>query len=413
MCILSAVFCGGAAATPPCSSGTKQIGAHETRRAESFAPFDAAIDSLMRTWEIPGTALAIGVEGDIAYCRGFGLADVEKGRPVEPDSLFRIASVSKSLTGAAILRLADEGRIALDAPAFTLLPDITPLPQGKADPRLGDITVRDLLYHMGGWNRLARNDPLLRNTNIMACRVMGLEPPAGPKEVIRYRISRPLDFRPGTRYAYSNLGYVVLGRVIESVSGTPYEAYVSREVLSPSGVARAFIGGTSTTDRAPGEVSYYEIHGNEKVASLLNPDTLTPWPYGGFDLRAMDAAAGWVCSAPDLVRFALHLIMPREKGGLLSPAMLTTLAQGAENMGVEASDWHYGCGWRVRKLDQGAFLWHNGTLPGTSSLLAIDHDGMAWAVLMNARPADFNAFNSALNDAMEDAARQTRLNLRR
>ena len=114
--------------------------------------YDRIVARIMRDHDIPGAAVAVVRDGRLIYARGFGVADRESGAPVQPDSLFRIASLSKPTTAVAVLKLVQDGRLELDARVFRdLLAGIEPHP--PADPRMNEITVRDLLRHSGGFDR--------------------------------------------------------------------------------------------------------------------------------------------------------------------------------------------------------------------------------------------------------------------
>jgi N-acyl-D-amino-acid deacylase len=200
----------------------------------ALASYDRIMRGLMAKWEIPGGAVAVVRDGRLVLARGYGWADRVARRPVEPASLFRIASLSKSLTAAAILQLSEAGRLRLDDRMVALLPDLAPLPGAGGDARLGAITVRQLLQRSGGWDRERAFDPMFRSREI--ARAMGEASPPGAAAIVRYMLRQPLQFTPGTRYAYSNFGYCVLGRIIERVSGMRYEDYVRERVLRPTGV---------------------------------------------------------------------------------------------------------------------------------------------------------------------------------
>jgi N-acyl-D-amino-acid deacylase len=242
--------------------------------------------------------------GRLIYARGFGLADIEADEPVRPDSLFRIASVSKPITAVAVLQLVEQGKLGLDDKAFERLHgDPAFNPHGTPDPRLRQVTIRQLLRHTGGWDRDVSFDPMFRPIEI--ARELDVDAPAGTSAVIRYMGGKPLDFNPGERYAYSNYGYCVLGRLIEKASGQPYEAYVKEHVLLPLGITRMKLGHTLLEDRAEGEVKYYEPEGKPEPAVVgKNIGQDAPLPYGAWYLEAMDAHGGWIASAVDLVRFA-------------------------------------------------------------------------------------------------------------
>src|SRR6185503_1657820 len=202
--------------------------------------------------------LAVLRDGELIYARGFGYADVETKTPVQPDALFRIASVSKPITSVAIMKLVEEGQLQLDDRVAPLIADLTPAPGAAVDPRWEQITIRHLLTHTGGWDRDKPNggfDPMFRPA--IAAAAVGAPAPASAETVIRDMKGMPLDFDPGARFVYSNFGYAILGRVIERLSGTPYEEYVRARVLRPAGAHRTRQGRTRMSDALPDEVKYY------------------------------------------------------------------------------------------------------------------------------------------------------------
>ena len=365
----------------------------------------------MTAREVPGGALAVVKDRRLVYARGYGWANREKEAPVHPDSLFRIASISKALTGVAVLQLVEAGKLALDASAFDLL-DLPALrqPGAEIDPRLRSITVRQLLHHTGGWDRDRSFDPMFRSEEI--ARATGSQRPAGPRAIIRYMTGKPLDFDPGSRFAYSNFGYCVLGRVIEKASGTTYAEYVERSVLKPCGIARMRIG--SSLHSAPGEVRYYTRNTDLAGNVFPHPPNQVPWPYGGFYLEAMDAHGGWIASAIDLGRFAAALDDP-DHSPLLKPKLFHDLyapppppISRKPDGTVEAA--YYGSGWNVRPVGREgrANYWHNGSLPGTSTLLVRRWDSLSWAVLFNQRSDDPHLSDGEIDGALHVAADKVR-----
>jgi N-acyl-D-amino-acid deacylase len=215
-----------------------------------LASFDRTIAGLMAKWQIPGASIAVVKDGRLVLAHGYGWADRESRQPVRPESLFRIASLSKSLTAAAVLKLAEEGRLRLDDKAFALLGDLKPRPGAAVNPDLRKITLRNLLQHSGGWDRDQSFDPMFRPREIAA--TMGVPPPAGAETIVRYMLDQPLQFAPGTKYAYSNFGYCVLGRIVEKVSGERYEDFVRNRILRPAGATAMRLGHTLLGERAPG-----------------------------------------------------------------------------------------------------------------------------------------------------------------
>ena len=357
-------------------------GRHDPR----LASFDRLMRQFLARHRVPGAALAVTRHGRLVYARGFGYASLASGEAVRPEALFRIASVSKPITAAAVLALVDRGKLGLDDRVLDRLgPGFDGPP---ADPRWRRITLRELLQHRGGWDRDRSFDPMFRP--VLIARQFRVEPPAGPRLVIRYMLGQPLDFDPGARDAYSNFGYCVLGRVIEHATGEPYEAAVRKLVLTPLGLGPRSIrlGHTLPERRAPGEVHY---HGGGTGPLVFPPlGRPVPEPYGAWNLEAMDAHGGWLASAPALVRFASSFDNPA-RSKILSARAVATLferppgAAGARPDG-QPRDAYYACGWNVRPVGRGgANTWHTGALPGTSTLLVRRWDGLNWAVLFNTR----------------------------
>ena len=343
-----------------------------------LASFDRVLTDLMRKWGIPGGAIAVVKDGRLVLARGYGYSDAAAKEPVSPDALFRIASVSKPITAVAVLELVEQGRLDLDAKAFAMLPNLTPPAGSTIDPRLDAITIRHLLSHLGGWDRDRSYDPMFRPTQI--AQALGTTSPASAEAVIRYMRGQPLDFTPGERYAYSNFGYAVLGRIIERLTAQSYGSFVKDSVLRPMGISRMQLGRSLAADRLPGEVRYYD--GAGLTTSVFPSGGQVPVPYGGFNIEAMDAHGGWVASAIDLARFITAVDGLPTRPDVLRPETITLMT--ARPAGVwDGSAYHYGAGWLVRP--QPGNWWHNGSLPGTSSLIVRTGTGLAWAVLFNAR----------------------------
>ena len=385
------------------------------KAVESLKPFDDMMLKFMAEHQVVGASMAIAKDGKLHYSRGFGFADREKQTPVEPASLFRIASISKPITAVAVLQLIERGKLKLTDRVVDLLE--LPLPASpKGDPRWRDITIAHLLHHTAGFDREKSFDPMFKAKEFaIEQRVM---PPAGPSEVIACMLRRPLDFASGERMAYSNFGYCLLGRVIEKVSGQGYAAFVKENVLKPAGITQMRIGATRTT--AKEEVKYYD-RGNRKGANLFagrdGEPTEVGVPYGVWHLEAMDSHGGWLASAADLVKFAS--IARGEKIGdvvvLKSESIRIMFASPQDNGALTSlvkgpgSPVFYGCGWNVRVVGEKPIrinTWHNGGLAGTSTLLVRQHDGWDWAVLFNSDfAADGNWLSARIDDLLHEAAK--------
>ena len=367
-----------------------------------FAEIDALLDGFVRAQDAPGAALAVAQRGRLIHARGFGRADRASGEPVRRDSLFRIASVSKPFTATAVLQLVDRGTLALDARVWDLLALAQP-----ADPRWKRVTVAQLLNHTGGWDRDRSFDPMFASARIAQALAVPL--PVDAAQTIRYMLGQPLDFDPGARFAYSNFGYCLLGRVVERVSGQAYEQQVRRAILAPTGIRRMRLGRTSASERAPGEVAYH-VRGNRRIVAVAGDvGAKVGAPYGLWSMEAHDANGGWLASAPDLLRFVCALDSP-SPAGLLGERSLARMFDPSVRTGrgdpEGARGQSYGCGWRLRRPGAGtlAEAWHTGHFHGTSALLVRRHDATHWAVLFNGRNGvDGRSLAQSIHRPLDDA----------
>ncbi len=354
---------------------------------EGLAIVDQIMAGFLTEHHIPGGALAIMKDDRLVYARGFGYADIQAGEFVQPGSLFRIASVSKPFTAVAIMRLVEEGRLRLEDKVFELLDvDAYVKPGRRPDPRIHSITIQHLLNHSGGWDRSFSGDAMFKPVEI--ARDLGVDAPAGPMEIIRWMAGYPLDFDPGTRYAYSNFGYCLLGRVIEKIRGKRYDASIQEDILSPLGINRMRIGSTHMAGRAPGEVVYYPVSDFGHSVFQANLGKRVPENYGAWYVEAMDAHGGWIASAPDLVRFASALDYPERYHLLTRESVQCMFAPpppplGLDSKGQPATSF-YACGWAVDLPGKmPGQQHHNGMLPGTASILRRREDGICWAAVFN------------------------------
>jgi len=377
--------------------------------APGTEPLDTFMSGFIAEWDGVGGALAVAKDGRLVFARGYGLADIEAGQAVQPDSLFRIGSVSKPLTAVAILKLVEQGRLDLDAHAFDILARLRPPAGQSMDPRIQQITVRHLLTHTAGWDREVSGDPILGAFGYTIASTLGVPAPPSAEDAIRYMLGQPLDFDPGSRYAYSNLGYMVLGRIIEQVSGRAYEDSVRQAVLRPMGLTRMRQGHTRLSERAPGEVRYYDLPGSALVRSVFPSDTgLVPVSYGGIDIEAIDSCGGWLASPVDLVHFASSV------DGLRPPSLLTP--RSVEQMLARppysfwaGSPWWYSLAWVIEQDEHGLTWSKNGSVWSDFTLLCRRPDGICWAVSFNwCGRGSFDAFASAVPSGVEAAVDQVR-----
>lgn len=368
-------------------------------------PYDQTITDFMRKYAIPGGAVAVLRDGKLIYARGFGFADLENKTPVQPDALFRIASVSKPITTAAIMKLVEEGKLRLDDRVAPFIAHLTPAPGATVDPRWEQITIRQLLNHTGGWDRNRPNggfDPMDRPA--VAAAAVNAPAPASAETIIRYMKGMPLDSDPGERYVYSNFGYAILGRVIEHSSGMPYEEYVRTRVLQPVGANRTRSGKTRLRDALPDEVRYYlpgEPGLGPTVPSVFPGEGMAPIPYGAFHLEAMDASGAWVSSTVDLLRFLAGVDGRANRPDILSAE---TVAEMTSNGPVVCASGacYYAYGWLVRPTEGDATWSHTGGLPGTTSILVRSYHNFSWVALFNTRSGTAN-YGSELNAMLWEA----------
>lgn len=365
----------------PCNVATGKL-------TEELASFDRMMRGFMKTHCVPGAAIAVTDHGRLVFARGYGYADVGKKTKVTPTSLFRIASISKPITAVAILQLVEQGKLKLDDKIFDILKYEPHLEDGaKFDERHSAITIRHLLEHRGGWDRDISFDGMFRSVEFAAA--MGVAAPAGHEQIIRCMLGQTLDFEPGERFAYSNYGYCLLGRVIEVKTGLPYEKYVIENVLKPIGVKSMRIGKTRLSGQAEHEVRYYHP---ERGSSVFAEDLgkPVPAPYGAWYHESLDSHGGWLASAVDLARFSAALDAPQKYKLLGAESLKQMHARPPGLAGFDESgkpkDVFYSMGWLNRVVGEGKTNhWHTGSLPGTATVLVRRHDGRNFVALFNAR----------------------------
>ncbi len=323
---------------------------------------DDKMISFMESNDISAGSLSVMRNGTIVFHHVYGWSDRENTIPLLPEAVFRVASVTKPFTAAAIRRLISEEKLTLDTRVFSLGASGTGIldhvPFGTPDSRLKDITVDHLINHFGGWDLALAGDPTFREVTIASA--MGISSPPGRDNTIRYIMGQPLQHDPGSTYAYSNIGYMLLGMIIEKTSGQSYQEYLQENVIGPSGskasdwlLARTFKG-----DQDPREPFY---DNNELARNVYYPefsDTLTvERPYGNFDAEALVGHGGIVAHGFVLLRFADQYQI------------------GADGVGGPK----LGPGtWRISQI---------GSLPGTNALMSQRSDGINFAVIFNKRPS--------------------------
>lgn len=357
-----------------------------------LVPLDEMMTAFMREHEVPGASLAVSKDGVVVYSRGFGWRAVERKLPVMPSTRFRIASLSKPITSAAIASLVKAGEINFDdsLASFLTVPE-----RALIHPRLRSVTIEQILLHRGGWDRSISGDPMFETVKIGES--LGLGRPANQNELIQFVLRRAPDFEPGTKYAYSNFGYCLLGRVIERVSNQSYGDFVKATLFRRPLEASFELGQTLTQQE--NETKYYV------PSKRLVPGVVTgvlgqrvPTQYGGWCIENMDSHGGWIASAEGLVAFADSFNRP-DSCEFLTKSIVSEIFK---NPIGDDKDVYYGYGWLVRRVggDGRRNTWHNGSLPGTSTLMVRRHDGINWAVLFNTRDGKNGKNLSSLIDPL-------------
>lgn len=329
--------------------------AQERTQPGSITQVDNSVIAYMKKHNVPGLSIAIAKDDKLIYTKAYGFADVMTQEKVTTKSLFRLASVSKPITAIAIMKLIQDGKLSLNSKIFgdsgILGTDYGPLPN---DPNIKKITIDHLLHHTSGWSRNTENptedDPTF------------IQPSLNSSQLIAWVFSHQgLKTPPGTAFAYTNFNFFLLGRVIEKVTGQRYADYVNSTLLHPIGIKDMQIGGNSKAEKKPNEVVYYE-EGNE--------------PYT-INLSRMDAGAGWIASATDLVKLIVVVDGLKLKKDILNSSILQTM------LTPSTANKEYACGWRLATSGNLRNWYHFGELMGTATLLAHTHLGYSWAILTN------------------------------
>ncbi|SFP84573.1 CubicO group peptidase, beta-lactamase class C family [Hymenobacter arizonensis] len=341
-----------------------------------LAHCDESMQDFMRRWKVLGASVALSKDGQLVYDRAFGYADVDRTVPLQPYHLMRVASISKSVTALAVMKLVEQGKLTLSHKVFGPTGYLKGAAYNKEikDLRLHEVTVQQLLEHTGGWDRdigcdgYGGCDPIDFPTHV--AKVMRVPNPVGDSTIIRYMLRQGLNYAPGTRFAYSNIGYLVLGKVVEAVTHQLYGTWVRQNVLEPSGVLEAHLAQNLPTARRERESDYLS---RSNMISCYNTGLKVPAAYGGFQVEAMNAHGGWMFSARDLVRLILAADGSDTRPDLLAPATLKSMTTPSA-----LTPW-YSKGWMV----DGHNWWHTGLLDGTSTLVMRSAGGYTWAILLN------------------------------
>jgi CubicO group peptidase (beta-lactamase class C family) len=363
----------------------------QTADYSGYSGLDNKIKAFMNAWEIPGATVAITKDGRNIYSKAFGYSDEAHTKPVKEGDRFRIASVSKPVTSIGIMKLVEQGKLSLEDKVFgcDAILDQDYYLNSVSDSRIYLITVGQLLEHTSGWDRripcdgFSHSDPAFFPLHVTE--LLNEPNPVGDSTLIKFSLKKGLDHQPGSVYAYSNVGYLILGKIIEKLSGMSYESYIKKNVLEPLKIYDMELGRNLLSDKKVNEVEYVNPSSTQ---SCYGTGDQVSWQYGGFNLEAMNAHGGWIATASDLNKIMLALNNSENSTELLRPeSVLLMSTPGAVNPG-------YAKGWFVNSANN---WWHTGSMDGTASFICRTSNGYTWTFLLNSRSDNSNAFWNAFD----------------
>jgi CubicO group peptidase (beta-lactamase class C family) len=316
--------------------------------AAGAAELEARLASFVTENRLPGAAAGVVHGDELAWSAGIGFADTAARRPTRAAALYRIASITKTFTGSAILQLRDAGRLDLDDPAVAYLPEL----RGAVSPfaPIEAVTIRRMLSHESG---------------------LAAEPPGTDWSVPVYQgvaeltLARASDIAlklpPNVQHKYSDLAYQLLGEIVARVSGTPYPQYVRESILDPLGMsATSFepLAGTLPDRRATG-YHWRALSDELDLAPAMSP----VWAEGGLWSCVQDLAT-WVC-------FQLRAYRDPAPD---SPVLAASLREMHKPRYLADDDWTraWGISWCANRLDGVTWIQHSGGLPGFTSTVCFD-----------------------------------------
>ncbi|MGA2362881.1 MAG: serine hydrolase [Candidatus Aminicenantales bacterium] len=310
---------------------------------------DAVMSEIYKPGE-PGAAVIVRKDGKTIFRKGYGLADLELGVAVEPDMIFRLGSITKQFTVFSILMLAEQGKLGLQDEITKFLPDYPT--QGRR------ITVEHLLTHTSGiqsYTDMPEWLPLWRKDFTV-------------KELVDFFKDKPMKFEPGERWVYNNSGYILLGAIIEKVSGQTYEEFIDSHIFKPLGMKHSYYGNTERVipRRVPGYQKGKDGFVNAPYLSMTQPYA------AGSLLSSVDDLAVW----SDAV-FSGKLVRKEWLDKAFTPYKL----KGGESTG-------YGYGWFIANFSGHRSIEHGGGINGfTTYEMTFPEDRVFLAILTNSAVA--------------------------
>ena len=348
----------------PASAMVNSPQAASTSTAALAAEMDAYVQAHHDVMQFMGTALVVR-GGETVFSQGYGMASLEHQLPNTPQTRFRLGSVTKQFTAAAILQLQDRGLVDVQAPVSTYLPDYP----NKT------ITLHHLLTHTAGIPNLTSFPDYFEWMKL---------PTTLDDLIVRFK-DLPLEFEPGSQYRYSNSGYVLLTQVIETVSGQSYDNYVTENLLVPLGMKAT--GYEQPLAIVPGLASGYQIAaGNYQQAAHI-------------DMSVPQGAGGLYSTAADLVRWNQFLFgKGSENAAVLSDRTRAAMTSPQVSLGIEAApNLFYGYGLMIDSQFEQPLVGHGGGINGfVTSLVYVPEQEATIVVLSNVESINPNQMTSDL-----------------
>lgn len=307
-----------------CIAGTARVSVRPSPIALSPDRFDAFANDQMRRYDIPALSLAVVREGRTVVARAYGFNDLELRQAATIDTVYQIASVSKIFTSVGVMLLVDDGRLGLDTPVTDLL--------SFAPASWAGIRVRHLLSHTSGLpSDIGANPRYAAEEHTRRARDRFVDPEKldyfTGRERLEYLAELPLRARPGEQWSYNQPGYVMLGVIVEQITGKSFVSYMTDRLFTPLGMRSARYGDSRVVIAGRRQVAYTRQFG--PLQNWL-------WPYATSDYPA----AGLNVSAPDLAK--LFVALDR---GLLKPD--TRDAMWTEVATSDGKRSNYALGWTV------------------------------------------------------------------
>ncbi|MBI5851670.1 MAG: serine hydrolase [Planctomycetes bacterium] len=331
-----------------------------------LAPLDVAMQNYMTVGNVAHAVLAVTKDGRLVHARGYNRTRTG-ATTAQPDSDARIGSMSKTLTAVAVLQLVERNLIGLDQRVATIL-DLS----NYVDPGAQTMTVRQLLRHTSGIGTTA-----LIGNEVAIANALQRPLPTDPWMWVEYMATRPFASAPYQRYEYSNFGYCLLGRIVETVAGVDYASYVTAQVLGPICAGRMRIGQSALGGQGAHELPYV-FPTRSYGTSVLGDGATVPYVYGGFNVATADSLGGWVTSAEAYARFLCAFEDP-------SASPLLSASSIAEMWAVDPVIWgaqarYYGMGWVVDSASGSRF--HGGEIAGTHAAMQKRADGVNFVAIL-------------------------------